>query len=146
MYKKHILILLPIVLITEIAALIGCTNKPGPIPTINSTPWENVVVSSDPNVAMQTLVDQPFSLVISFPMIPEVNFWESSVPDAFTLLESKEYQPPSKSGTYKMAYLFKALKVGKYQIRFGTRDKLNQIHNTTTFNIEVTELHLVYLR
>ena len=137
------LIAFAVVLIAELTSLIGCTNKPNPVPTITSTPWENVVANSDPNIAIKILVDQSFSLVVSFPMIPEVEFWESSDPDAFILLESKEYQPPSTSGIYKRAYLFKALKLDKFQIRFGTRDKLQQIHNTTTFDIEVIELYLV---
>jgi len=128
------LIAFAIVLIAELAALIGCTNKPSPSPTINSTPWENVKVYSDPNVLISVPIDESFSIVVSYPFTLGINFWESSDPEAFEKIDIKDLQPISPSGS-KIAYLFKSLKVGKYQIRFGVRSK-SGIANQTTFEIE----------
>jgi hypothetical protein len=136
MNRKSVLISLVIVLIAEFVLLIGCSNKPGSTPT-SSIPWENVKVYTDPNSLITLPVDQSFSIVVSHPMIPEVSYWESSDPSAFSLLDSKSLQPPSTYGLYTLAYLLKAVKVGKFQILFGTRDKLKQIHYVKSFNVEV---------
>lgn len=126
-------------LITEIVLLNGCSNNPKTTAPATTVPWQNVKVYTDPNSLITTQVNQSFSMVVSFPFIPVQYYWKSSDPSAFSLLESKNLQPPPTSGIIPVAYLFKALKEGKFQILFATRDKINQINEIATFNIEVNQ-------
>lgn len=136
--KKYLVVIsLAFVLIAELAFFNGCSNNPGATALPSSIPWQNVKVYTDPNSLITTQVNQSFSIVVSFPFIPVGYYWESTDPSAFSLLESKNLQPPSTTGIIPVAYLFKALKVGKFQILFATRDKSNQINEIATFNIEV---------
>lgn len=127
------------VLIAELTLLNGCSNKPGstPIPTSILIPWHDVTVYTNPNSQIITQVNKDFSIVVTFQLIPYELNWQSSDSSAFSLLDSVSTQKPSTSGVAPIAYLFEALKIGKFQIVFSTIDKLNHINQSATFNIEV---------
>jgi hypothetical protein len=119
--------LLSILLVCMVVLFVfaGCSTTPASTTTTNATPtavqspapWPGVPVYTDSNSPITTRVDETFSIVL--PPAPLFGWgWQNEDLSAFSLLETKTV-PGSNNETNPFgpnAFLFKALKTGKFQI------------------------------
>ena len=122
----------------------GCSITPTSTPTAvvtsttmqNPGPWPGVSVYGDSNSPIMTRVNETFSIVL--PPAPLFGWgWQNQDLNAFSLLETKTVPGPgNEPNPYgPNAFLFKALKTGKFQITLYVPSKPPQ--QLESFNIVV---------
>ena len=121
-----------IVCLATLFTIVGCSTTPKstPTPTATSTavqnpdPWPGVSVYRDSNSPIMTQVNETFSIVL--PPTPLFGWgWQNKDLSAFSLLETKTVpgsgNEPNPYGPN--AFLFKALKIGTFQITLYVSSK-----------------------
>jgi hypothetical protein len=114
-----------IVCMATFVVIVGCSITPTSTPTPTATPtavqnpdpWPGVSVYRDSNSPIMTRVNETFSIVL--PPTPLFGWgWQNKDLSAFSLLETKTVpgsgNEPNPFGPN--AFLFKALKIGTFQI------------------------------
>jgi hypothetical protein len=114
-----------LVCMATIVAITGCSVTPTSTPTTTATPtavqtpdpWPGVSLYTDSNRLITTRVNETFSIVL--PPAPLFGWgWQNEDLSAFSLLETKTVPGPGNEPNPfgPDAFLFKALKTGKFQI------------------------------
>lgn len=98
--------------------------------------WQNVKVYYDPNSSITTQVNQLFALEAILYIIPYAQRMQISDPDAFSELDRKDISSIS-SNVDTTTHLFKALKVGTFQISFFDLGTGGDISQKQTYKIIV---------
>jgi hypothetical protein len=133
-----------IVCMATFVVIAGCSTPPAATPTTTSTPsvvqttdpWPGVPVYRDSRSPIVTRVNETFSIVL--PPAPLFGWgWQNSDLSAFSLLETKTVPGPGNEPDPfgPDAFLFKALKVGTFQITLYVPSKPPQ--HLESFNVVV---------
>jgi len=124
-----------IVCMATFVVIVGCsitpTSTPTPIATPtavqNPDPWPGVSVYRDSNSPIMTRVNETFAIIL--PPTPLFGWgWQNNDLSAFSLLETKTV-PGSGNEANPFgpnAFLFKALKIGTFQITLYVTSKPTQ--------------------